>query len=86
VSKTAPDPREVQRALNQYEANFFRQMERVNGKADQLNAYYTNTGTPDYFEQDLARYRTVTAADIQGAVGKYLPKDRRIELSVLPQK
>ena len=35
-------------------------MERVGGfggKADQLNAYYTATGEPDYFQKDLARYR-----------------------------
>ncbi|MGH9386579.1 MAG: M16 family metallopeptidase [Vicinamibacterales bacterium] len=89
LRQTAPDQREVTRALNQYEAGFFRQMERVGGfggKADQLNAYYTNAGTPDYFEQDLARYRAVTAAEIQAGVGKYLPKDRRVELSVVPQK
>jgi zinc protease len=86
LRQTPPDAREVTRALNQYEANFYRQMERVSGKADQLNAYYTNAGTPDYFEQDLARYRAVTAAEIQGAVGKFLPKDRRVELSVVPQK
>ncbi len=84
-----PNAREVTRALNQYEANFYRQMERVGGfggKANQLNAYYTETGNPDYFEQDLARYRTVTAADIQAAVVKFLPKDRRVELSVVPEK
>lgn len=86
LRQTPPDAREVTRALNQYEAGFYRQLERVNGKADQLNAYYTNAGTPDYFEQDLARYRTVTAAEIQSAVGKYLPADKRVELSVVPQK
>ena len=50
----------MKRALNQIEASFYRRMERVGGfggKADQLNAYYTATGKPDYFEEDLARYR-----------------------------
>ena len=75
------------RALNQIEANFYRGMERVGGfggKADQLNAYYMATGTPDYFEEDLARYRAVTAADVKAAVEQYLPKDRRVELIVVP--
>ena len=83
----APEAREMTRALNQIEANFFRAMERVGGfggKADQLNAYYKSTGTPDYFAKDLERYRAVTAADVQAAVKQYLPKDRRIELSVVP--
>jgi len=84
---TPPDAREMQRALNQIEANFYRGMERVGGfggKANQLNAYYTETGQPDYFQKDLDRYRALTPADIKAAVEKYLPKDRRVELSVLP--
>jgi zinc protease len=62
-------------------------MERVGGfggKANQLNAYYKAAGTPDYFQKDLDRYRAVTAAGIKAAVEKYLPKDRRVELSVVP--
>ena len=84
---TPPEPREMVRALNQIEANFFRAMERVGGfggKADQLNAYYKSTGTPDYFAKDLERYRAVTAADVQAVIKQYLPKDRRVELSVVP--
>jgi zinc protease len=85
---TAPEAREMTRAVNQIEANFFRSMERVGGfggKADQLNSYYKATGAPDYFAKDLERYRAVTAADIMAAVAQYLPKDRRIELSVVPR-
>ena len=40
-------------------------MERVGGfggKADQLNAYYTETGDPDWFNEDLARYRALSVA------------------------
>ncbi|MEZ5421166.1 MAG: pitrilysin family protein, partial [Vicinamibacterales bacterium] len=56
------EPRELERVRNQLEANFLRRAERVGGmygKADQLNAYYTFTGTPDFFEEDLARYRAL---------------------------
>ena len=87
LRKSPPEAREMARALNQTEANFYRHMERVGGfggKADQLNSYYKAAGTPDYFEKDLARYRAVTAAEVQAAVEKYLPKDRRVELSVVP--
>jgi zinc protease len=87
LRKTPPEAREMTRALNQTEANFYRGMERVGGfggKADQLNSYYKSAGTPDFFEKDLARYRAVTAAEVQAAVEKYLPKDRRVELSVVP--
>ena len=75
--------------MNQIEANFYRQMERVGGfggKADQLNAYYTRTGMPDFFEEDISRYRAVSATDITAAIVRYLPKDRRVELSIVPEK
>jgi zinc protease len=88
LRQSPPDAREVTRARNQYEASFYQRMERVGngfGKADQLNSYYTATGNPDSFEQDLARYRAVSAANIQGAVVKYLLQDRRVELSVVPE-
>lgn len=87
LRKTAPEAREVTRAVNQIEANFYRNMERVGGfggKADQLNAYYKAAGTPDYFAKDLARYQSVTAEDVRAAINQYLPKDRRVELSVVP--
>jgi zinc protease len=82
-----PEAREMTRALNQIEANFYRAMERVGGfggKADQLNSYYKTTGNPDSFARDLERYRAVTAADVKTAVEQYLPRDRRVELSVVP--
>jgi zinc protease len=85
----AADEREMTRTLNQIEANFYRGMERVGGfggKADQLNAYYTRTGMPDFFEEDLSRYRALSAEDIRSAVRRYLPTDRRVELSVIPEK
>lgn len=88
LAKAPPDQRELTRVLNQTEASFYRQMERVGGfggKANQLNSYYTNVGTPDYFQKDLDRYRAVTPADVAAAVAKYLVKDRRVELSVVPQ-
>jgi zinc protease len=76
------------RTLNQIEASFYRGMERVGGfggKADQLNAYYTKTGMPDFFEEDLSRYRALSAEDIRSAVRRYLPATRRVELSVVPE-
>jgi zinc protease len=91
LARLASEPasaREMTRALNQIEAGFYRAMERVGsfgGKADQLNAYYTRTGMPDFFEEDLARYRALGAEDVRSAVRRYLPADRRVELSVVPE-
>jgi zinc protease len=85
---TPADDREMTRTLNQIEANFYRGMERVGGfggKADQLNAYYTRTGMPDFFEEDLSRYRALSAVDIRSAIRRHLPSDKRVELSVVPE-
>ena len=88
LRREPPTAREVQRAINQIEASFYRRMERVGGfggKADQLNAYYTAGGGPDYFAEDLARYTSLTPSDVQAAVVGWLPGDRRVELIVEPE-
>lgn len=82
-----PEKREVERAVNQYEASFLRRLEAVGGfggKADQLNAYYTQTGNPDYFQEDLARYKALDPTDVQSAVRTVLREDQRVVLSVVP--
>jgi zinc protease len=88
LRQNPPDARELQRAINQTESSFFARMERVGGfggKADQLNAYFTRTGNPDYFNEDLARYRAITATDIRAAVRQHLPANKRVELTVVPE-
>ena len=83
-----PTAREVERAINQIRASFYRRMERIggfSGKADQLNAYYSVAGDPDYFAEDLARYTALTASDVQAAIVNWLPRDRRVELVVEPE-
>lgn len=82
------DAREMERAVNQAEASFYSAIEAVGGfggKADRLNAYYVATGDPDYFNEDLSRYRALSGSDVQATVIRFLPKDPRVELTVLPE-
>jgi zinc protease len=84
-----PTEREVQRAINKIEASYFNRMERVGGfggKADLLNSYFSETGIPDWFNEDLGRYRVLSPSDIRAAAVAFLPADRRVELTVLPAK
>jgi zinc protease len=84
-----PSAHEFERALNQIEASFYNRLERTGGfggVADQMNAYYTETGNPDGFAADMARYRALKASDVSAAAAKYLPLDKRVELTVEPQK
>jgi len=88
LRNAAPETREVQRVRNQIEAAFFRSLERVGGfggKANQLNGYYVAGAGPDYFAEDLARYTTVAPSDVQAAVLRWLPANRRVELVVEPE-
>ena len=88
LRREGPQPREVQRAINQMEASFYRRMQRVGGfggKADQLNAYFAAGGGPDYFAEDLARYTSLAPPDVQSAIIEWLPADRRVELVVEPE-
>jgi zinc protease len=89
LKQAPPDAREVQRAINQMEASFYRRLERVGGfygKANQLNQYYMSAnGNPDFFAQDLGRYTSLTASDVQAAIARWLPSDARVELVVEPE-
>ena len=88
VKSEPPTDREVQRAVNQFEATFLRRLESVGGfggKADGLNAYFTYTGNHDYFNEDLGRYRTVSGKDLQSVVLSFLRDDARVILSVVPE-
>jgi zinc protease len=83
-----PSTHDFERSLNQIESSFYNRMERVGGfggKADQLNAYYTATGDADFFNEDLGRYRALSPSDIRAAAAKFLPKDARVELTVVPE-
>jgi zinc protease len=87
LRQTPPSDREIERAVNQIEASFYDRIERVGGfggKADLLNAYYTETGNPDFFNEDLSRYRARSATDVRAAAARWLPPDRRVEVTVLP--
>ncbi|MBP6671000.1 MAG: insulinase family protein, partial [Gemmatimonadales bacterium] len=84
LAAEGPTARELEQAINALEASFLRRIETVNGKADMLNGYFVRTGHADGFAADLARYRAITAADIQRVATRYLTQPR-VTLSVVPQ-
>jgi zinc protease len=56
------------------------------GKADRLNEYHFFAGSPGFVEDDLARYRRVTAADVARAARTYLLDEHAVWLSVVPRE
>jgi zinc protease len=89
LQREEPSAHELERSVNQIEASFYNRMERVGGfggKGDQLNAYFTYAGIPDWFNEDLARYRAQSPSDVRAAAAQFLPIDRRVELTVTAEK
>ena len=87
VSRLVKDgitPRELARAQNTMRASFLDRLASVLGKSDQLNFYNYFLGTPDYVQQDAARYERITQPDVQRVAALYLTKPK-IVLTVVPQ-
>ena len=81
-----PTDAELERALAHAEANFVYRLQTVggfSGKSDQLNAYNVYRGNPGSFDEDLARYTRLTAADVRKAA-RSLSASPRVALSVVP--
>jgi zinc protease len=84
VATEGINERELARARNTYLAGFLDQLSSVLNKADQLNYYNYFRGTPDYVQQDAARYEAVTAADVRRVASTYLMKPK-VVLTVVPE-
>jgi len=83
-----PTATEMERCLAQSESHFIYRLQTVGGfggKSDQLNAYNVFLGDPDYFDQDLDRYRQASPANLQDAAARALQAAHRITLSVVPR-
>jgi len=86
LASTPPDARELERAQNSHEAAFLDGLEPVLRRAIELARYDVQAHDPDFFGKDLARYRAVTAAQVQAATAKYLRPNARVVLTISPGK
>ena len=84
LATEGPTARELDQARNSIEADFLGSLETVMEKADLMNSYYYERGTPDGFQADLDALRNVSADDVQRVVRNYLLGPRVI-VSVVPQ-
>jgi zinc protease len=76
--------RELARAKNTFRA---RQIDELAGnlsKAEQLSFYDYFAGTPDYSQQDAARYERLTPSDVQRVARRYLGA-HKVVLTVVPE-
>lgn len=88
IQHDPPRQRELQRSVNGFEASFLDRLERIGGfggVADQLNDYFTETGDPDYFNEDLGRYKLLAPDAIQSAAQTWLRDNGDVVLSIVPK-
>jgi zinc protease len=88
LAAAPPTDEELQRAKNKLEAGAIFGLEPVGGfggRAATLAGYYLRAGDPGYLDEDLARYRRATPADVSDAARRFLRKDARVVLTVLPR-
>lgn len=81
LASAPPRQDDIDRIYNGIEARSIFSIQTVGGfgsKSDRLNNYAVMRGTPDWFAQDVARYRTVTPADVQRVAKKYLTANRLV--------
>jgi predicted Zn-dependent peptidase len=77
---------ELQRAVTGFEVGFTHQMESLLSRAEMLQRYQHFTGTADYVEQDLARYRALDPAGVQAVAEQWLGSEKATILVVLPME
>ena len=85
LAAAPPSSEELQRVVNGIVTGFVGRLETVENKADQLNDYLYYANDPGYVDEDLARYRALTPADIQRVAREYLHGKNRIVISFVPQ-
>jgi zinc protease len=88
LAEDGPSDDEIERGKVQAEAQFMFRLQTVGGfggKGDQLNAYNTFVGDPDFFTRDLNRYQQVTPVSLREAVARDLPGRPRVTLSIVPR-
>jgi zinc protease len=84
LAATPPEARELERVQSSHEAEFLIRLESTLRRAILLARYDVHAHDPDYFPKDVARFRAVTAAQIQQAVTTYLKPTARVVLTIRP--
>ena len=79
-----PTAQEIERARNTIETDIVGGLEQVGGVANRLNSYNHYLDNPDFLQQDVQRYRGVTAAAVQAFARDQLQNSARVVLHAVP--
>jgi zinc protease len=84
LTASGPSAEELDAAKNAIQTGIVTSLENIGGVADRLQTYNHYVGTPDYLNQDLARYGSAQPSDIQAFANHYLGRSHRVMIEVLP--
>jgi zinc protease len=76
---------ELAKAKNQVEANFFRSMQTVNGKARKIGTYEIYFGDFNEILKVRDRYQAVTADDVKRVANTYFAPKNRTVVTLVPE-
>jgi predicted Zn-dependent peptidase len=76
----------IARQVTRREAGAIWGLTGLSRRANLLQRYTLYTGDPDGLATDLARYRSVTPESIQAVITRWLPPDKMVEVTTVPQR
>lgn len=88
LAAEGPTSEELDRAKTKWEYDFVTGLERIGGfggKADRLAQYNVFLGDPARFDDDVERYRRVTAASVQKALERWVNHRNRLLIRFQPE-
>ena len=77
---------EVERAVALIETDFISSMQSAGERADKLSMFATYFGDPSLLNEQVDRYRRVTARDVNAFVTQRLGRDNRASLLYIPRE
>lgn len=85
LAKAPPSAAEMERLKNNFEYGFLAGLESLLQRATQLNEWDAYTGSPDYLQKDLARFRGATSEGLSKAAATWLKPDLAGRVIVRPE-
>lgn len=76
---------DINKFIASYESSELNSLQSVSNKGSKLAYYQTFTGTPNYIQKDMERYKKVTKDDVMRVYNTYIKNKYSVILSVVPK-
>lgn len=78
------DNRELQKQINKLELNFLQSNASLENIAQSLSNNYVMYNNTNLINKELEKYRKITVEDVKRVANKYLNKNQRLRLNIVP--